>query len=292
MSALFIYIKMKISAALILAQNKLRQKNINSAAIDALLLLQHVTEFSKEKVIFSPDLELTNQQSTNFWQAIARREAREPVSHILERREFYGLDFFINGDALDPRPDSESLIELIFEVFSDKNQKLDILELGIGSGCLSIVLLKYFANAVAMGIDISEKAIKVAQKNSVTHQMQQRFQILQSDLFSNVVDKKFDLIISNPPYIEAQEIENLADEVRLFEPRLALDGGVDGLDFYHKIAQKSGNFLKSTGLVAVEVGHDQAQKVIEIFAQNKFELKRLKQDLSGFDRSLCFVRNC
>jgi release factor glutamine methyltransferase len=281
---------MKIAAALVLAQNKLQQSNINSAAIDSLALLCYSTGFSKEEAIFNPNLELTKKQLDDFWSAIARRQRREPVSHILSRREFYGLDFFVSRDVLDPRPDSESLIELIQEIFLDKNQKLEFLELGVGSGCLSISLLKNFSNAAANGVDISLAALEIAQKNANIHQVQNRFQLKKSDLFAAIEAKKFDLIISNPPYIEAAQIENLADEVRLFEPRLALDGGIDGLDFYRRIAKESANFLKPAGFVAVEVGHDQAQKVVEIFAQYQLGLKKIKRDLAGVDRALCFVR--
>lgn len=279
---------MKISAALILAQQKLQQSNINSAALDALVLLCYVTDFSKEKIIFNPNQQLTPNQLDDFWSAIARRQRREPVSHILSRREFYGLDFFVSAAVLDPRPDSESLIELVSEIFPDKNQKLEILELGVGSGCLSITLLKNFINAVASGIDISLAALEVAKKNADNHQVQKRFKLGQSDLFAAIDQQRFDLIISNPPYIEASKIENLADEVKLFEPRLALDGGVDGLDFYRKIAKKSASFLKPAGLIVVEVGHDQAQKVAQIFAQENFGLKVIKKDLGGVARSLCF----
>lgn len=290
MSALFICLrKMKISDALILAQKKLQQVNVESPAIDALLLLKHVTSFSKEKIIFNPNLELNENQLENFWRTISRREAREPVSHILEQREFYGLDFFVNNNVLDPRPDSESLIELVLKMFPDKKQNLQILELGVGSGCLSITLLKNFVNAAGSGVDISLKALEIAQKNSVTHQLQNRFYLQQSDLFANVVAQKFDLIISNPPYIAAAEIENLAAEVRLFEPRLALDGGVDGLDFYRRIANESAQFLKPEGLVVVEVGHDQKQAIVDIFMRQQFKLKRVQQDLAGVERVLCFV---
>lgn len=280
---------MKISTALILAQNKLQQSNIESAAIDALVLLRHVTSFSKEKIIFNPNLELTENQLEDFWRVVVRRQAREPVSHILEQREFYGLDFFVSSSVLDPRPDSESLIELACEMFPDKNQKLEILELGVGSGCLSITLLKNFPNAMASGVDISLEALEVAQKNSSAHQLQHRFELMQSDLFANVGAKKFDLIISNPPYIPEAEIENLADEVRLFEPRLALVGGVDGLDFYRRIAKESAGFLKPAGPVVVEVGHDQKQAVVDIFAANEFGFKKARPDLAGVERVLCFV---
>lgn len=321
---------MKILHLLLTAQKQLQQKNITSFALDALLLLQHATSLSKEQIIFNPNSELDKEQENLFWQLIERRKNREPISHIINKREFYGLDFFVSGDVLDPRPDSESLIELVLEIFGDKNssknyqqaqnQQLQILELGVGSGCLIISLLKNLPNASAIGVDISAKAIQIAKQNAVSNQVENRLQFFESDLFANIslhkTDsqqedmqnnaknnlqnnhaknhqqnnvQKFDLIISNPPYIEAAQIENLADEVRLFEPRLALDGGIDGYDFYRRIAADCKKFLKPLGLVVVEVGDNQSPKVQEIFAENKLNLKTSKRDLAGFERALGFV---
>jgi len=284
---------MKIADLLLKSQKQLQQKNIISAALDSILLLQHATSFSKEQIIFNPNLELSQQQELFFWQLVARREVREPISHIINKREFYGLNFFVEASVLDPRPDSESLIELVLEIFQNKNEQLQILELGVGSGCLIISLLKNLPNATAVAVDISEKALQIANKNALSNQVQSRLELIESDLFSNVDKRdyaqKFDLIISNPPYIPTNLIENLADEVRLFEPRLALDGGVDGYDFYRRIAFDCKHFLKSSGVVAVEVGDDQLQKVQEIFAANNLILNTKKQDLAGFERGAAFI---
>lgn len=279
---------MKISAILSWAKNKLQQKNIETASLDSLVLLCNATSFSKEKIIFNPDLELEQTAQEKFQKMIERREKREPVSHIINHREFYGLDFFVSGDVLDPRPDSESLIELVIKIFPHKNHQFSFLELGVGSGCLSIALLKNFPNAFAMGVDISAKAIAIAQKNAQNQQVQNRFNLQQSDLFIKIAPQKFDLIISNPPYIPTQEIEKLADDVRLFEPRLALDGGVDGLNFYRKISQEVIEFLKPQGFVVVEIGYGQKKDVEKIFKENKFLLKFVQCDLAGFERVLGF----
>jgi len=279
---------MKILDALILAQNKLKQSNVENPSIDALILLMHITSFSKEKIVFNPDLELTKNNLDSFLTLVARRQLREPVSHIIGRREFYGLEFFINAHVLDPRSDSESLIELIAEIFFNKEQKLTILELGTGSGCLSITLLKNFTQSEVSAVDISLKALEVAKRNSALHQVCDRFKLIHSDLFKNIEPKKFDIIISNPPYIATKEIEFLSDDVRLFEPRLALDGGFDGLDFYRKISNESSAFLAPHGLVIIEIGYGQKQNIVDIFAQNKFYLKNEKKDLSGIDRVLVF----
>ncbi len=280
---------MKISSALAQARLELDSKGVSSSKLDSLILLSHALSVSKERVIFNPDLEIDAAEQKVFFDFIARRASREPVSHIINRREFFGEDFFVSKDVLDPRPDSESLIELVFKTFLDKNQKLKILEVGVGSGCLIITLLKAYKAAEATGVDISEKALKVCQKNSETHQVKNRLNLQQSDLFSALNhDEKFDLIISNPPYIPSQDIEDLEPEVRIHEPRNALDGGLDGLDFYKKIADQSGNFLKKNGKVIVEIGISQKDEITKIFTQKNSVLVDLGFDLSEVVRVLSF----
>ena len=316
---------MKISDALSQSRKDLDIKGVSNSKLDCLILLTHALSCSKEHIIFNPDTELKIEQQEFFFKMVKRRAAREPVSHIIGKREFFGEDFFVSCDVLDPRPDSESLIELVLENFQQKNNSLKILELGVGSGCLIITLLKAYKSAVGIGVDISEKALKIARENAATHQVQDRLQLLQSDLFSTLkISKqvqdddigslqnsslfvnhpefdsgfiqsqsaenllKFDLIISNPPYIASQEIETLEPEVKTYEPRLALDGGVDGFDFYRKIAAESKNFLKENGRVILEIGINQQEKIIEFFIKNEFQLIEMKPDLSGIIRSLCF----
>ncbi len=278
---------MKISQALLWAQNIFRQKNIDSANIDAVLLLMHTMALSKEQVIFNPEQILTAKQYQDFCSVVGRRQSCEPISHILGKREFYGADFAVCGDVLDPRPDSESLIELVLQRH-DQRKKLNILELGVGSGCLIITLLKNYKNAQATAVDLSAKALKIAQINSKNHQVVDRLKLLESDLFLQLENEKFDLIISNPPYIKSQEINNLSDEVKLYEPLIALDGGEDGLGFYRQIADKCGQFLVEAGEVIVEIGYGQKDDIVKIFKQKNRHLKALRRDLAGIDRILVF----
>ena len=317
---------MKISDALSQSRKDLDIKGVSNSKLDSLILLTHALSCSKEHIIFNPDVELNNEQQEVFFKMVKRRAAREPVSHIIGKREFFGEDFFVSCDVLDPRPDSESLIELVLENFPQKNNPLKILELGVGSGCLIITLLKAYKSALGTGVDISEKALEIAKKNVINHQVQDRLQLLQSDLFSalkipnQIQDDaerkmslssnyqyrhpkldarsiqsqsaenllKFDLIISNPPYIASREIETLEPEVKTYEPHLALDGGVDGFDFYRKIAAKSKDFLKENGRIILEIGINQQEKIIEFFTKNGFQLVEMKPDLSGIIRALCF----
>jgi release factor glutamine methyltransferase len=276
--------------ALSQARQILDSKGVSNSKLDSLILLSHTLFCSKEQVIFNPDFELNEQQEKDFFKAVNRRAAREPVSHIIGKREFFGQDFLVSKDVLDPRPDSEILIELVFENFLDKQQKLKILELGVGSGCLIITLLCAYKNAEGDGVDISDEALKICQKNAEKLQVKNRLNIFQSDLFEKIKSQKFDLIISNPPYIAKDEIEKLQDEVRLYEPRTALDGGVDGLDFYRRIAIAAKNFLAQNGKIILEIGIGQKEKIVEIFAKEGFLLNAIKLDLSGIERALCFEK--
>ncbi len=278
---------MKIIDALNSAKKLLREKNIESFSIDSLVLLQHATSFSKEKIIFNPEIILSQLQIDNFLQYVQRRANKEPVSHIIGKREFFGLDFVVNNKTLDPRPDSETLVEVVLKKFP-KNEKIKILELGIGSGCLIISILKNLENAIGKGVDISLGALEICQKNLQNHKLENRLQIFYSDLFTQIQVEKFDLIISNPPYIKSQDIKNLQDEVRLYEPNSALDGGFDGLDFYRQIAQNSARYLALNGKIILEIGYGQENDVIEIFRQNNFVLQEQKCDLSGVVRCLVF----
>ncbi|MBU6140498.1 MAG: peptide chain release factor N(5)-glutamine methyltransferase [Proteobacteria bacterium] len=278
-----------ISKALAQAKQILNSKGVSNAGLDSLILLAHALSFSKEQIIFNPERQLTEGEERKFFDLINRRAAREPVSHLIGKREFFGEDFLVSRDVLDPRPDSEILIESVLKKFPDREKKLKILELGVGSGCLIITLLKTYRDAVGTAVDISETALVVAQKNSEKHQTNSRLKILKSDLFSALNhEEKFDLIISNPPYIPAADIEELEPEVRIHEPRTALDGGKDGLDFYRRIAAEAKNFLAESGAIFLEIGFGQSKSVTEIFAQNDFQLTSSALDLSGVIRVLEF----
>ena len=286
---------MKISEALLQARRVLDLKGVSNSKLDSLILLIHTffiagKTITREQVIFNQDILLDFLQQKTFFDLVARRANREPISHIINNREFFGADFFVNSDVLDPRPDSESLIELVLEIFADKKQKLKILELGVGSGCLIITLLKAFEEADGTGVDISDAALKICQKNSEFHHIKNRLILKKSDLFSELSTKGFDMIISNPPYIETKEIELLQEEVRLFEPIMALDGGDDGLDFYRRIATGAQGFLKEKGKIILEIGFDQKEKIVEIFTKENFLFIKSKLDLSGVERVLFFQK--
>lgn len=286
---------MKISDCLVKARAILDQSGVSNSKLDSLVLLSYALfisgekDFSKERIIFNPSFELSAAQSDGFFELIKRRANFEPVSHLIGKREFFGADFLVTSDVLDPRPDSETLIESVLKNIPDKNSELQILELGVGSGCLIITLLKHYQKACGTGVDLSRKALAICQKNLENHLKDKRLQLFESDLFGALsCDLKFDLIVSNPPYIASSEIEFLQEEVKKYEPKMALDGGLDGLDFYRKIAQNAQNFLKKDGKVVLEIGFGQENDVIKIFQKNGFEHLESKADLSGIVRVLWF----
>ncbi|MFT7098425.1 MAG: release factor glutamine methyltransferase [Rickettsiales bacterium] len=282
---------MLISEALSSAENSLKQKGVDSSRIDALLILCHCLDVSKEQIIFNGTRKLDSYEKKKLSLLLKRRENREPMSHILGKREFFGLDFFVNSSVLDPRPDSETIIEAVLEVFTDRNKPIKILELGVGSGCLFSTILKYLPNSSAIGSDISSEALNIAQNNVDQLNLSSRVNLIQSNWFSNIEDgHKFDLIISNPPYIKTSDIDHLQDEVKNFEPHLALDGGKDGLNCYRDISAKAADFLTDSGFVLLEIGQNQENEVIEIFTKNNLRFVKSKKDLPGIIRCLVFMK--
>jgi release factor glutamine methyltransferase len=270
----------------------LQKNSVASAILDARILIQHVTSLSREDIVFKAlQIDLLENQQKKYFDLINQRAKKIPLTHLTNNREFFANNFYVDENVLDPRPDSEALVELVIEKFN-KFSTLNICEIGCGSGCLIISLLKHFENWLGLAVDISNKALLIAEKNAKINQVLSRINFKQSDLFKNLHhDQIFDIIISNPPYIPTNEIENLQDEVRLYEPRIALDGGLDGLDFYRKIAEKSQKFLKNNGDIFLEIGYNQHQDIKNIFENNNFKFIDFKKDLSGIIRVLQFQKN-
>ena len=278
---------MNIAQSLSFAKTELKDANIESFNLDATLLLSHLLDKPKEFIIFNPDFELSLEQKIAFEEFVARRKKNEPVSHIIQKREFYSREFIVSKDVLDPRADSESLIEYVLQYFNHHN--LRFLEIGVGSACLVTTLLCEMKTASAKAVDISKDAINIAKKNTIKHKVDDRLEIIESDLFANIgTEESFDLIISNPPYIKSSDIDHLQKDVKDFEPIMALDGGEDGLDFYRKIAQESSKYLNDKGSIIVEIGAKQEKDIIDIFAKNNFDFINAKKDLASIIRVLHF----
>lgn len=271
------------------ATETLLKAGCDTPRLDAEVLLMETLSWAREELVARTGDALEQQQLTAFLQRIRRREAREPVAHILGRKEFWSLEFCVSDQVLVPRPDSEVLIETCVRHFANrKHEPLRILDLGTGSGCLILTLLTEFPNATGLAIDVSCAALAIASRNAVRHRLTERVTFLEGDWY-DAIDKnhegqKFDLIVANPPYISTAELAGLMPEVSDFEPRIALDGGEDGLAAYKTIIFAAPDFLVNTGALALELGFGQAARVSLLLRAQSFTDIGLQKDLAGFER--------
>lgn len=282
---------MNIENAIKEAVEILKKNSIASAILEARIFISFVTNLSKEDIIFkSTHINLSQDQKEKYFDLIHKRIKKIPLTHLTNNREFFANNFYVDENVLDPRPDSETMVEMVIKKYQSSSF-LNLCEIGCGSGCLIISLLKHFKDWRATAVDISKKALEITQKNAQNNEVFGRIEFLESNLFKNFKDNQiFDIIISNPPYIPTADIENLQDEVRLYEPRIALDGGLDGLDFYRHIANQSRKFLKNNGNIFLEIGYNQHQEVVDIFEKFNFKFIDSAKDLSGIIRVLEFEK--
>lgn len=270
------------------AANLLAENGIVSARIDARILLENVFGFSREELIAKSDYLPSNAQTDSFNAFIKRRMAREPVAKIIGKKEFWGLDFKTSKYTLDPRPDSETLIEAVLENYPDKNTDLKILDFGTGTGCLLLALLNEYEKANGIGVDISEDALKIALENAKSLGLNNRAEFILSD-WDKEISGQFDVIISNPPYIKSEEIITLEKEVCEHDPMLALDGGNSGLEAYRKIIPAAKKLLKKEGMIFLEIGQGQENDVQIILQDNGFSNITTRNDLAGITRCVSAV---
>ena len=269
------------------ARRKFAGAGIDSAALDARLLLQHAAGLRHEDVIAGPDREIGAEAVETFRCLVARRQAHEPVSRILGEREFYGRFFQVTSAVLDPRPDTETLIGEVLKHIKPHDR---ILDLGTGSGAIIVTLLAECPTAKGIATDLSAEALAVAKDNAGRLGVAEKLQWVHCNWFEAVTGA-FDLIVSNPPYVSLQEITGLPAEVRGFDPLKALDGGPDGLEAYRRIAAGADAHLAQGGRILVEIGAGQKRAVEAIFAACGFGLKSSKSDLAGHVRCLAFTRS-
>lgn len=230
--------------------------------------------------------ELTNEQYEEFLVYISDRINGRPVAYIVGNREFMGLDFFVKEGVLIPRPDTETLVEEIIELCKNKNEEINIVDIGTGSGAITVSLAKYIENSRIISLDISDIPLEVGKINAVNNGVDDKIEFIKSDVFSGIKNRgeKFDIIVSNPPYIPKKDIETLHTQVKDYEPYNALEGGEDGLDFYRQITEESIQYLKQNGILAYEVGHDQAEDVSKIMKHHGYDKIYTKKDIQGIDR--------
>lgn len=289
---------MNIKEAILLGNKKIKDKNIEDSNLKVKMILMDILNVSKEYFTIHEDEVLSDKDLKEFESKISRLEKNEPIQYILNKQFFYGLEFYVDKNVLIPQPDTEIIVEECINLLTNvennpqhslnKNKKaLRILDLCTGSGAIGVSIGKNISNIEVCASDISEKALEIARKNAINNDV--KIRIIQSDLFENIKEK-FDIIVSNPPYIETSTIENLSEEVKK-EPIIALDGGEDGLTFYRKIATESKFFLRENGYLVLEIGFNQKEAVTQILKQNNFKNIYLKKDLGGNDRMIVAQNN-
>ncbi|TYQ14902.1 UNVERIFIED_CONTAM: release factor glutamine methyltransferase [Acetivibrio alkalicellulosi] len=283
---------MIIRDALLEGLDFLRSVGNEAPAIEAGVLLCHVLKCHKTFIYAHDDYKLSEIEYQKYWELILKRAQGKPLQYIMEHQEFMGLNFKVTPEVLIPRQDTEILVESILDYASDlKDDSIDILDIGTGSGCISVSLAYYLKNSKVKALDINLKSLEIAKFNAQKNSVLNRIDFICGDIFTGLKNiltsgennNLFDVIVSNPPYIASHEIDILEKQVREFEPSIALDGGMDGLDFYRAISKEGALFLKEQGLLAFEVGIYQAEEVCSIMEERYKDLKIIK-DLSGIDR--------
>jgi len=276
---------MKIATLLTKGYEILKENQIESYMIDVNLLLCHVLKVEKLYIMMNRDIEVSKEDEEEFLSLIKLRSEKMPIKYIIGNSEFMGLDFHVKEGVLIPRPDTEILVEECIKIIKENNLKY-ICDVCSGSGAIGISIAHYINNSNVILYDISEAALEIAEKNIEELGVRERCKVYHSNLLNRGIEEKktFDMIVSNPPYIRKNEIETLMEDVKNYEPHLALDGGDDGLDFYRTITLESKYTLKDGGYLAFEIGHDQKEAVIKILKENGFENIYSLKDLYQNDR--------
>ena len=253
---------MKVQELIKAGYNFLKDKKISTYIIDSELLLSKTLNKSREEILVNFNQNINNKKILTFKEYLLRRSKNEPIAYILSEKEFWSKKFIVNQNTLIPRPETELLVESLIKAY--KNKKISILDIGTGSGCIIISLLSNLKSSNGIGVDISRNAILMAKKNALKHNLLNRIKFfIQS--FEKISNKKFDLIVSNPPYIRKRDIKNLSEDIKRYEPLVALDGGNDGLDLIKKVIYKSKAILKINGMLALEIGNGQIKTILDAY---------------------------
>jgi release factor glutamine methyltransferase len=275
--------------ALLSGVQRLSRAGIDTARLDAEVMLAHVLTMTREQLVSLSDIPLTGGQTQRYKAILRRRLAHEPVAYITGQQEFWSLDFHVTPDVLVPRPETERLVEITLTVVADMLHAtpMRLLDIGTGSGAVAISLARELASAELWATDVSTAAVAIARGNAAHNGVSEKIKFLCGDLFApfDAEVGEFALIVANPPYLRGGEIAGLAPEVSHWEPRLALDGGTDGLDFYRRIAARASCYLALHGAVALEIGSDMGEAVAKLFdANGRYESAKIFQDYAGRDR--------
>ena len=275
---------MNIQTAVQKAQLFLKEKNIKTPVLDSQILMSEAIKKEKEFIILNFDKEISNKSFKYFNKLIHLRGRGEPIAYLTKKKYFWKYKFTVNRDVLIPRPDTEVLIEEVLRLTKNKDS-LNLLDVGVGSGCILISILKDKKNFYGTGIDISKKSLDTCKINAENLGVIDRLKLFKSDI-DNFHFRKYDLIISNPPYIEKNKLKYLETDVIGFEPKHALDGGIEGLSEISKVINRSSELIKKNGFLILEIGFDQKWKVKKILENKGFYIKKIVRDLSNNDRCI------
>ncbi len=275
---------MNINLAINQGSKILRKKFIPNPILDSEILMAKTINKDRKNILLNSDNILNKNDLNFFYKLIEQRSLGKPVAYLINKKSFWNSEFFVTKDILIPRPDTELIVENILSLTKQKS-KINILDIGIGSGCILLSILKERKNFFGTGIDVSKKCIKISKINAIKHKVISRLKLYKSD-----VDKfnlgKYDLIVSNPPYIKTRDLKYLEKDVAEFEPRLALDGGLDGLSEIRKVIKKSSELIKKNGKFILEIGFDQKNKVINLLKKEGFYINSALKDLGYNDRCI------
>ncbi len=274
---------MNISETLHKATEILKENRISEPRREANSLLAFALGKDKTFLIAHSEYELSETEAIKFEKLLTRRAAHEPLQYIRGQQEFFGLDFVVTHDVLIPRPETELIVEAAIEILKEKENP-HFCEIGTGSGCISISILHTIKNATATSADISEKALEITKLNAEKNEVADRLKLIKSDVFEHVENEKFDLVVSNPPYVPTKDFESLQAEVRDYEPHIALTDGGNGLSIIEKIITDAPKFLKPDCYLLMEIGFDQSFKVKEMFDPNIWQTVEFLPDLQGIPR--------
>ena len=263
--------------------HKLKKQKIKTHRLDSEILLSKVLNKSREQILISLNQNMKNKEVFAFDNLIKRRLEKEPIAYIINEKEFWSKKFQVNKNTLIPRPETELLVENLIKNYKNKN--ISLLDVGTGSGCIIISLLSELSNSNGVGIDISSSALKIAKKNALLHKVENKIRFYNKSII-NLFNCKFDLIVSNPPYIDTKNIKNLDDDIKKYEPLIALNGGNDGLDVIKKVIYKAKEILKINGKLAIEIGNMQSEKVSKELKLNNFRIDQHIKDYKSNTRCL------
>ena len=275
---------MNIEIAIKNACKELKKNKINSALLDSELLLSKVIKKDRKFILLNLDKELNKSDQDRFKELVLKRSKGKPLAYLVGIKSFWNDNFKVNEKVLIPRPDSEIIIEQVLKIYKNKDN-LNFLEIGIGSGCIALSILKEKKSFLSTGVDLSHDCIEICRYNANKLGVGNRIKLLKSDV-DNLIFRKYDLIISNPPYIKKFDLNKLDREIRDYEPKLALDGGIEGLSIIRKVIKKSSELIKTGGKLILEIGYDQRELVTKMLNENNFYINKIVKDLAKNDRCI------